>query len=397
MAIVAVFCLMGISCIDEAVIYANAAKVAAAKEALSIPAETEIDLDLPLDLDGVAISWASSDEEVISNTGIVTRQPYETQVTLTATLSFGKIVDTKEFPVIVPDFIMNIDDAIKVALAKEALFIPAETENDLDLSADLNSVTISWSSSNEDVISSAGVVTRQLHDTDVTLTATLSFGDAVDTKEFTVRVLAAEETEDLAEYKEDAKTNLTAYVEALESDGYSNEVWTVLERIVNLGKENIDIAENKQVVDSILKMTKDNIDTLDKGHRYFVLTISAEETTIQQGEKFKVNVELKNKSGEDYEVFFDYLFFPYIPGWHIYHDYGLSSYDIFGKSKSILEAGSILQHPGTSFQNNEWELGSALKLGNHELKFRAEFYFNWGQEDQQRIEVWSNTIILTVQ
>jgi len=80
----------------------NAAKIEAAKNDLAIPAETVSDIDLPAVLNGVAISWASSDEGVISSTGHVTMGLYEAAATLTATLALGGASDTKEFDVTVP-------------------------------------------------------------------------------------------------------------------------------------------------------------------------------------------------------------------------------------------------------------------------------------------------------
>ena len=57
------------------------------------------DLVLPLVLDGVAISWVSSEETVISNTGIVTQPFFDTEVTLTATLTLGEAAETKVFTI----------------------------------------------------------------------------------------------------------------------------------------------------------------------------------------------------------------------------------------------------------------------------------------------------------
>ena len=188
MVIVTVICFTGISCIDEAVIDANAAKVAAAKKTLEIPAETDSDLDLPLVFDGVAISWASSNEDVISNTGIVTQPFFDTEVTLTATLTLGEAFDTKEFTVRVAAVSAEEIEAI-IAAAKEALEIPAETDCDLVLPLVLDGVAISWASSDENVISNTGIVTQQPNDKEVTLTATLTLGSVSDTKEFTVRVV----------------------------------------------------------------------------------------------------------------------------------------------------------------------------------------------------------------
>jgi len=171
----------------------NEAKIEAAKGELAIPAETDRDLDLPTVLNGVAISWASSDEAVISSAGHVTRQLYDTSATLTAKLALGGASDTKEFDVIVTAAENTSQtNEEKIEAAKNELAIPAETDRDLDLPAVLNGVAISWASSDESVISSAGRVTRGLYDAAVILTATLALGSASDTKEFDVTVTAAE-------------------------------------------------------------------------------------------------------------------------------------------------------------------------------------------------------------
>ena len=65
--------------------------------------------------------------------------------------------------------------------------------------------------------------------------------------------------DNLAEYKEDAKANLTAYVETLDANDYSGENWTAIEELANRGKENIDTAINKQGVDSAFTEAKDGI------------------------------------------------------------------------------------------------------------------------------------------
>lgn len=82
-------------------------------------------------------------------------------------------------------------DEAKIAEAKDELAIPAETDSNLDLPTVLNGVAISWVSSNEAVITVIGIVTRQANDTLVTLTATLTLGNASSTKEFIVTVKAA--------------------------------------------------------------------------------------------------------------------------------------------------------------------------------------------------------------
>ncbi|PKK92563.1 MAG: hypothetical protein CVV61_09095, partial [Tenericutes bacterium HGW-Tenericutes-6] len=61
----------------------------------------------------------------------------------------------------------------------------------LTLPTTVGDVQITWASGNTAVISNAGVVVRQTADTNVTLTATLTLGEATATKQFALKVLAA--------------------------------------------------------------------------------------------------------------------------------------------------------------------------------------------------------------
>jgi len=149
----------------------------------------------------------------------------------------------------------------------------------------------------------------------------------------------------------------------------------------------------------------------------FVLTISVEETNIPQGEDFQIRVELKNNSEEDHEITYTmYLFQPHIPGWSFWDDWGRLSFhsenlSVFFEADSVMrvppleelsrlfEAGSTIRSQDLPFSPNGrgWLIGRALKPGVHELRVYATFYLNWGQENRQRIELWSESIILTVQ
>jgi 5'-nucleotidase len=103
-------------------------------------------------------------------------------------------------------------DAELVAEATTALLLTDlnEVTSTLTLPASgLHSSVVTWSSSNTAVITNAGVVTRPAVGEDnavVTLTATITIGDASDTKEFTARVIAAVPTLDvtIADFNTDA-------------------------------------------------------------------------------------------------------------------------------------------------------------------------------------------------
>ena len=124
----------------------------------------------------------------------------------------------------------------------------------------------------------------------------------------------------------------------------------------------------------------------------FVLTITVEETALPQGEDFRVNITLKNNSGECHEIGYSILFWPSIPDWW---PFGGISIDPPEPQTRFFETNGIIQNIGLwGNEGEEWLIGFDLEPGIHELRFRAAF---WLEGDEQTIEIWSNTILLTVQ
>ena len=82
-----------------------ASKVAYDKTKLTLPTTTVGSLTLPsVGTAGSAITWASSNEAVISTTGVVVRPAAGSEdavVTLTATIKLGEVTETKEFTITV--------------------------------------------------------------------------------------------------------------------------------------------------------------------------------------------------------------------------------------------------------------------------------------------------------
>lgn len=134
----------------------------------------------------------------------------------------------------------------------------------------------------------------------------------------------------------------------------------------------------------------------------FVLTISVEETALPQGEPFRVNVELKNNSGEDHEIAYMFLLSPYIPGvpWT-----STGRVPLPWPIVELFENGSIISR--TIYLNQYYELSQ----GTYQLSVRAVFFLGWEQpppilenghisweitNSAQQINIVSNTIVLTV-
>ena len=163
---------------------------------------------------------------------------------------------------------------------------------------------------------------------------------------------------------------------------------------------------------------RSDIVTLAVTRGVFELTISAEETTLPQGEPFLVNVELKNNSGESHEIHYSILFWPHIPGW--------SPIDFLGRRTSpsgterhrntrLFEIDGVIRNLVVSYERvpdgmghhlvfsqdetEPWIIDTArLEPGTHELQFSAGFTLVDNETGRwQRMIVLSNPITLTVQ
>jgi hypothetical protein len=183
----------------------EAEAVAAAKSALVITyaagdsaVSVTKGLTLPaLGLHATTVSWVSSDLSVITNAGVVSQPPVgDASVTLTATLTLGSTSDTKAFPVTVK---AQMTEAEAVADEKTALSITyaagdsatAVTQNVTLASSGAHGTEITWASTDSNVVSIAGAVTRpEIGDAGITLTATITLGAATTTKAFPLTVKA---------------------------------------------------------------------------------------------------------------------------------------------------------------------------------------------------------------
>lgn len=199
---------------------------------------------------GSSISWASSDETVVATDGTVTRPTYiegDTEVTLTATITYGEEVVEKTFYItVIAD---EMTSAERVALDKEwlteelvlngncahdvkvNLYLPELAVPDpLDPEAGGFGSTISWTSSDETVVATDGTITRPTRteeDVSVTLTATISDGDVQDEKAFAMVVTPIEaialKFDDFSNFKDKLQFNGEADITATQ-DRHDNSV-----------------------------------------------------------------------------------------------------------------------------------------------------------------------------
>lgn len=158
---------------------------------------------------GSTITWSSSDENYITNSGLVTRPPnwpQEEVVTLTAKVSYGCFSVLKDFTFNVMPYYTEDETVAQ----KDDEFLNAEnwdflTFNDTDFSSVTTSLnlpdkgpygsTYLWKTSNPSVITESGRVIRPRWDGEaqtVTMTAIIVHGTAVREKDFTFTVIPDE-------------------------------------------------------------------------------------------------------------------------------------------------------------------------------------------------------------
>lgn len=175
-------------------------------------------VNLPTEGDnGSSISWASSDDRWIDTDGNVSQPPFSfamgaAPVTLTATITKGKIEHQKTFYLeVYPQYPMDED---RVGFAKQILTdeyilqgnsadnvktnlnLPTESGYIYWRDIQMGGCTISWNSSNPELIATNGTVTRPSKDDAgvlVTLTAGISYYDVYDEKSFNFMVMPVQE------------------------------------------------------------------------------------------------------------------------------------------------------------------------------------------------------------
>ncbi len=171
---------------------------------------------------GADIAWASSEEGVIAIEGgkaVVTRPADADKiVTLTAAISYGGVVDTKEFQVTVVKEMPNAEVVAKAVEKlqafpnkddiRENVCLPVEVE----VEGTVKKAAVAWTSSNPNVVTAApsadgkkaaGMVNRPeagQSDAQVTLTAAVSCGDKSQQAEIALTVKAKKQQEKNTSY-----------------------------------------------------------------------------------------------------------------------------------------------------------------------------------------------------
>lgn len=153
---------------------------------LSIPEELENNLNLIDEYqnnnDLYKFSWKSNKENVLSNDGKKGLVLNDTDVVLTLIVSIGNVLIEKEFRIRVSKSTLNqIDDVINDVVHIQ----PIITNNIFLVPSIFDLITLSWTSSNESVISNKGIINQNLaKPTTVILTVNYMIGENEMSKEY---------------------------------------------------------------------------------------------------------------------------------------------------------------------------------------------------------------------
>ena len=178
----------------------------------------------------------------------------------------------------------EIPDADRVLADKEALNLGDldEVVSDLELpTKGMYGSEITWKSNNTDVIRSDGTVTRPASgesDASVILTATLKYGEATDTKDFHVKVLANPTDEEIAKHD----------VEKIDLGNLDNVFDDIdLPTSGEWGSRITWVSSNPDIIDSDGQVTRP---TVDLGKVQATLTATATMNEKEASKSFKVTV-----------------------------------------------------------------------------------------------------------
>ncbi|MFA7435955.1 MAG: M6 family metalloprotease domain-containing protein [Bacilli bacterium] len=148
------------------------------------------DLDFKTIVDGISISYNSKDLSIISNTGKVTRSLEDKEVSVEVVLTYDDEILEKTITIkVLKDPLLVINNVYT------SLFTGIDLGNlksDLLLINNKDGVSISYESTNLNVISNTGVVFRGSEDKEVKIIIVLSFENIEVTKEIFVTVLKLE-------------------------------------------------------------------------------------------------------------------------------------------------------------------------------------------------------------
>lgn len=162
---------------------------------LTIPSVVSEDIELPTLINGVRISWSTSDKNILTDEGKYFYVDVDTYVTMSATLIFGdkdEYIDSKDFRILVKTYPART----KIELVVPTISVPNLIIGNIGLPTTFDyGVNGIWRSSNSEVIAPSGAVNLTKFEEIIILTVSLSCGEETIEVVFEVKTKIMEENE----------------------------------------------------------------------------------------------------------------------------------------------------------------------------------------------------------
>lgn len=172
-------------------------------EKLIITSKTKTDLNLPLQIENIAIFWKSSNVNILSALGkIIKRTIIDKEVCLYATFSLYGVTYEKQYHIT----ILGYDELEKIKLASQKVNFPKVVTGNLNFKQSLQyKVKATYTSSNEKIITNDGILIPQKEDSLITITVLFNLGESSMEKQYELLVKKYDPEEKLHQLTFDAK------------------------------------------------------------------------------------------------------------------------------------------------------------------------------------------------
>ena len=245
-----------------------------------IPNTTDVNIDLPAQINNLNITWSTSDKNVISNRGIVKQGAEDVEVILKATINYEGITKSKEFVVTVlanPVY-KEIDNLLS------ELVIPLETYENINLPTTFNGLSITWKTSRSTYLTAEGVVNRSAEDQLILLTAVINYNNIKIEKYYDVTVKGWTDAEKLTKVLESLTFNETLSYDLILS--------------TKLGYDSVAIwqSSNQDV------LTNEGVYTYDENVKTVTLTVIVKLGSEEMQKEFDFSLKPKEENLKEHLV-----------------------------------------------------------------------------------------------
>ena len=113
----------------------------------------------------------------------------------------------------------------------------------------------------------------------------------------------------------------------------------------------------------------------------FTLSIAINKSIFTAREDIPIDISIKNENSFDVEIAYFILLNLIAPTASGFVEIEMPQYPAYKQIKS-----------GETFHIKQYNVDGYFEPGVHEIKYKAEFYLNWGKENEEKIELSSNVV-----